>query len=297
MMRGVARARGRCSAKRRALVAAVVVVASASEVVALEELVAKGDLAWERRAEGHEGALASAAPIEAAVAAYEQALEVDSGNLEARWKLMRALFFLGEHVVTDRERQLEIFERGRDLGSDGLDRLGGSKELLALEPTELRARLGDSRTAAAEIFFWSAVHWGLWGRTRGKFASAREGVAGKISDRALASIALDPTIENGGGHRVLGRLHTEAPKIPFITGWIDRETAVRELEACLEVAPDDLTTRLYLGEALIEFDPARRAEGVTILRDIVERKPQPGWLVEELSAIEDARRLLDRVDS
>ena len=39
----------------------------------------------------------------------------------------------------------------------------------------------------------------------------------QIRDYAAVSVALDPQIENGGGHRVLGRLHTEAPKIPFIT--------------------------------------------------------------------------------
>ncbi len=155
----------------------------------------------------------------------------------------------------------------------------------------MRAAVADP-TQAAEVLFWSAVHTGLWGRTRGKLASAREGVAGRIRDYAGASVALDPTIENGGGHRVLGRLHTEAPKIPFITGWIDRDQAIQQLETCLAISPYDLTTRLYLGEALLKFAPRRKAEGLSLLRELVETTPDPEWLSEELKAIADARALL-----
>ena len=42
-------------------------------------------------------------------------------------------------------------------------------------------------------------------------------------------IDIDEEIEEAGGHRVLGRLHSEAPKLPFFTGWVDRKTAVSEL--------------------------------------------------------------------
>jgi hypothetical protein len=120
---------------------------------------------------------------------------------------------------------------------------------------------------------------------------------GEVRDYATASIALDGGIENGGGHRVLGRLHTEAPRIPFITGWIDRDVAVRELEACLELAPDDLTTRLYLGEAMIEFAPRPRVVGLRKLRAVVAAGPDPRWVVEELKAIADAREILARESS
>lgn len=261
----------------------------------LRAAIDRGDAAWKLRAEGRSGIRASAEPIGRACRAYEEALALQPGSLEARWKLMRALFYLGEHVETDREAQIEIFERGRQLGEEGINRIaatvGGRKRLLAMSAEELRAEVPNP-TEAAEIFFWSAGQTGLWGRTRGKLASAREGVAGKIRDYATVSIALDPTIQNGGGHRILGRLHTEAPKIPFITGWIDRSIAISELETCHRISPKDLTTQLYLAEALIEFSPKRKSEGIEMLRTVVESTTDPRWLVEELKAQHDARELL-----
>ena len=140
------------------------------------------------------------------------------------------------------------------------------------------------------------MHTGLWGRTRGRLASAREGVAAKIRDYASVSIALDGEIENGGGHRILGRLHTEAPKIPFITGWVDRSVAVNELEICRAISPDDLTTKLYLAEALVNFVPKRKQEGLDMLREIVESPPNPEWMLEETKAIADAEAILAGLD-
>ena len=77
-----------------------------------------------------------------------------------------------------------------------------------------------------------------------------------------------------------------------VTGWIDRGKAISELEACLAISPRDLTTRLYLGEALLKFAPKRKAEGLRILRELVGTTPDPEWLAEELKAIADAKALL-----
>ena len=135
------------------------------------------------------------------------------------------------------------------------------------EPTtdEIAAHLEDT-DHAAEIYFWGAAHWGLWGRYRGKIASARQGVAGKIRDYADVVIALDEHVEGAGGRRIMGRLHAEAPKLPFVTGWIDRKEAIRQLEQAVALAPDDLLNRLYYLEALIEFDSARRSRAIEDLR-------------------------------
>jgi len=255
-----------------------------------------GDTAWQRRADGHIEGRARPQQIGQAIAEYEAALALAPENLEARWKLMRALFFLGEHVVSETQIRIDIFERGRQLGEEGMDQVatevGGRDRMLDLSAVQLKAKIADP-TAAAEIYFWSAVQTGLWGRTRGKLASARQGVATKIRDYASISIALDPTVEHGGGHRILGRLHTEAPKIPFITGWIDRAVAIAELETCSRISPEDLTTKLYLAEALIEFAPKRKEEGLEMLRMLIASETDPLWLVEELKAQDDARALLE----
>lgn len=283
---------------RTAIACLLVTALAATPAAGRDDPVAAGDAAWQRRADAAGGA--DREQIEQSIAAYERALAADPADLEARWKLMRALFFLGEHVLDDRDERLGVFERGRELGDEGVDQIAAAagldrEALIELDAPALRAAVAEP-VVGAEILFWSAVHWGLWGRTRGKLAAAREGAAGRVRDLATASIHLAPEIQNGGGHRILGRLHTEAPSIPFVTGWIDRDTAVRELERAHQLAPDDLTTRLYLAEALVEFDRDRRQEGIAMLESVVAADPDPEWRVEELAAIADARRLLATLD-
>ncbi len=276
------------------LLPAVAVRADAPAAIAI------GDDAWSRRAEGRRGPWADPGPVGEAIAAYRRALELDPDNREARWKLLRAFFYLGEHAVEDPDRKLEIFTEGRDLAEEGLDRLaaraGGRAALEDLEPAEVAERLRDE-PRAADLYFWAGAHWGLWGRHRGKLAAARQGVAKKIREYAETVNALDDGFERGSGHRLLGRLHAEAPRIPFITGWVDRDTAIAELERAVALGGTDPLGELYLIEALLEFRPARRQEAVERLRRLVERDPDPESLVEDLKALADARALLARVGS
>ncbi|MDH3255559.1 MAG: hypothetical protein OEM62_11240 [Acidobacteriota bacterium] len=259
--------------------------------------LARGQAAWAGRAESHNGSQADPGPIGEAVRAFEDARSADPEDLAALAQLLRALWFQGEHTPLDDEAKLRVFEYGRDLAQHAIDTLTSDLSTRDGKPTseEIAAHVRDTESAG-EIYFWAAAHWGLWGRHRGKIASARQGVAGKIRDYAEVTIALDERLQNAGGRRILGRLHTEAPKLPFVTGWIDRREAIRHLERAVELAPEDLMNRLYLLEALIEFDSARRPDAIRQLRQLVEQEPQPSTIVEDLKILEDARELLERAD-
>jgi tetratricopeptide (TPR) repeat protein len=264
----------------------------------IEEATARGDAAWASRAEGHRGARAESGPIAKAVAAYEEALAEVPTHRQVRLKLLKALYFQGEHATEDREERLAIFEKGRNLAEEAITELTrdlGSGDGKKPRVEEVTAHLADD-PGAAKVYFWGAVHWGLWGRYRGKIAAARQGVAGRIRDYASVVIALDDRYENAGGYRMLGRLHTEAPKLPFVTGWIDRSLAITQLERAAELGPDELLNRLYLAEAMLEFDRNRRGEAIERLRQLVEAEPKPGNLVEDLKAIEDAKALLAKAE-
>ncbi len=272
-------------------------VAAAASTAPAQEAVGRGDLAWSQRGEGHHGSQPDPGAIGRAVKAYEEALAASPGSLEVRWKLLRALYFLGDYATDGRDEKLAIFQRGRELSNESRSLLAervGRPELHKDEPEEIAAALA-SEPQAASVYFWSAVHWGLWGRHRGKIAAARQGVAKKIRDFAEVTIRLDELLENAGGHRILGRLHSEAPRLPFFTGWVDRDRAVSELQRAVELAPRDLLSRLYLAEALVEHHKERRAEAVQLLRDLVGRAPDPAFVVEDEKTLEDARALLSRL--
>jgi tetratricopeptide (TPR) repeat protein len=261
----------------------------------VSELVDRGDENYHQRALGHQGRRARPEPIQRAIDAYSEALAVDPESLEARWKLLRALYFQGEFVLEDIDARLELFERGREIGDVGRQQIERhydlSEDSLEMKPREVADAIGRD-TLAAEVYFWSSTHWGLWGQYRGKIAAARQGVATKIRKFAEIVILLDERIENAGGHRVLGRLHAEAPKIPLVTGWISRDKAISELRRALELAPDDLLTNLFLAEALLEFRSEKRLEALDILRAIAASEPSNEWRVEDSKTIEDAQALL-----
>lgn len=265
--------------------------------IAAEGAVERGDAAWERRAEGHREDRAAGGPIGEAVAAYEAGLKGDPGGLGASWRLLRAIYFQGDYAAGSGEEKAKLYDRGKAACGAAVARLAreveGFSGVEGVAAGRLRELLGG-RPDAAKLFFWCAVDWGLWGQNHGKLAAARAGVASQVRDFTLATVALDPRYEGGGGHRVLGRLHSEAPKLPFVTGWVSRETAFAELRRAVAIAPAHPINRIFLAEALLDHgDAAQREEAWSILRELAALEPRPDQLVEDLRVRRLARGHLE----
>ncbi|HWM94802.1 MAG TPA: hypothetical protein VN493_28875 [Thermoanaerobaculia bacterium] len=259
---------------------------------------AAGDAAWARRSEGRQGDRAAPGPINEAIAAYERAVKEQPDNLEAYGKLLRALHYKGDYAVLTKEGKQQVFGRGRDVVEAALDRIArriggtaGRKKLDDLPPPQV-AKLAKGIPEAPHIFLWGAIHWGLWGDVYGRMAAARQGVGEKIRRYGEVAVALDERFEKAGGHRLLGRLHTLAPKIPFVTGWVDRDAAVTHLRRAVALAPDDLYNQVYLADALLQHHSEKAAEAKEILRRVVQKKPDPARVVEDERALAEARQLL-----
>ena len=283
------------------LLAVTLLVSSVSPVPAQElDLMTQGDAGYLQRAEGHSGSVAQAEPIGESISAYEELLTQEPLNLEARWKLLRSLYFQGEHVLQDDDERLALYEEAREIADAGREQLaitaGLGDDPDSMKTDKLAAALADT-SDSAQIYFWSSVHWGLWGRYRGKMAAAKEGVAKKIRNFSEVVIEIDEEIEEAGGHRVLGRLHSEAPKLPIFTGWVNRKTAVSELRRAIELAPDAPLTRFYLADALLEHFPDQEQEARALLNDLVQLEPDQAYVVEQTQVIEDAKALLTSLDN
>ena len=260
--------------------------------------IAQGDAAWTRRGVGREGQQAGRpqpGPVGEAIAAYERALKAEPGNLEASWKLLRALHFQGDYLARSSAEKQKTFARGRDVAEAALDRIGqragGRQRLDGLAPRDA-AKAITGIPEARPIHLWAAVHWGLWGDSFGRLAAARQGGGDRVRRSAEILLALDETYEEAAGHRILGRLHTLAPKVPLVTGWVDRGLAVSSLRRAVALAPENFLNHLYLAEALLEHQPDRKAEARQILQRLIARRPAPGRVVEDERALADARALL-----
>jgi tetratricopeptide (TPR) repeat protein len=257
--------------------------------------IAQGDAAWARRGQGQQAGKPQPGPVGEAIAAYERALKAEPGNLEASWKLLCALHFQGDYLARSSEEKQKIFARGRDVAEAAIDRIGqragGRKRLDGLPPRDAAKAIAGI-PEARPIHLWAAVHWGLWGDSFGRLAAARQGVGDRVRRSAEILLALDETYEEAAGHRILGRLHTLAPKVPLVTGWVDRGLAVSSLRRAVALAPDNFLNHVYLAEALLEHQPDRKAEARQILQRLIARRPAPERVVEDERALADARALL-----
>lgn len=273
----------------------VLISVPALALAGADDDIATGDQAWDQRAEGHQGSKAALEPIQRAVMAYQTALNTEPGNLEARWKLLRAFHFKGEFVLVDNEARLELFKEGREITKAGIQQIeqvyGLSKSLFRMEPAELANAVGK-QAVIGELFFWGSANWGLWGQYSGKLISALTGVVNKIRLFSETMVLMDDSIENGGAHRLLGRFNARVPRIPFFTWWVDHDLAISELRLSLQVAPNSLLSKIYLAEALLKFRPEEKQEALSLLQDIIKSNPSPDRLVEDINVIEDARVLL-----
>lgn len=241
-----------------------------------ETALAHGDAAWARRAEGDDGdGRAAPGPIDEAIRAYDDAVAAAPGSLEAHWKLLRALHFAADFTRTSDAAARAHLDRATELADAARPLLGAA-----------------SRGDAAATHFWSAIVWGAWSQRRGLLAAVREGVANRMHDEALAVVALDERFEEGGAHRLLSRLHASLPRIPLLSGWVDRTQAIPESERALAIAPEHLGNRYLFALTLLDVAPERRDEALRVLEEVAVAEPRADQRVEELSIRRSARERL-----
>jgi hypothetical protein len=255
------------------------------------------DRLWALRAEGSTGGRALSGPIDLVTEACRAALAAEPDSLEVRWRLMRALYFKGEHTTKDNAEKRTVFGEGRTVAEQALGLLRreagreAHRDLTRGSPVELVPYV-KGNAAAVPSFLWAAVDWGKWALAFGKTAAVKQGAASKIRDYAQAVILLDPAYDDGGGYRVLGRLHHQTPAVPFFTGWASRAQALKNLRLAVEAGPRNLVGRQFLAEATWEYEPARRAEARAMLEKILTETPEPDYLVENRKTQEEAAQLL-----
>lgn len=266
----------------------------ANALASRNPLIREGDGWFSRRQDKRVGSMADRAAITAAVRAYETATEA-ADSIEARWKLARAMVFRGAYTDLDSAARQAAFDRARRAGDDAVlvlerrARRSGHREFSAMAPAEVADAVRKDLDAAPS-FYWAAVSWGHWAVSRGKEEAVRLGAADKVRRYAEVLIVLDPRFEDGGGYRILGRLHDQAPVMVENADWVSRAEALRNLRLAIGVDAANFTNRLFLAEALARGTAAERAEAVAVAQRLVSESPSPARLVEDLRTQEDAER-------
>ncbi|MGZ5440902.1 MAG: hypothetical protein ACXW5U_11635 [Thermoanaerobaculia bacterium] len=254
--------------------------------------VADGDRHYASRADAASGARAKAEPIDAAIAAYQRALAADPNDIDAHWKLLRAYRYKGAYVAATSEQKKQIYGVAKVAGEKALAvvkaRLGTNAKSTEKQVAEAARKVPGS----GEVFLWDAVNWGEWALAYGKMAAARQGAADRIKRGATIASLVDPRMEGGAPSRILGRLHDQTPRIPFITGWASSKEAVRFLNESLKIDPTNKLTLVFLAEATVSHDGSKKPQAMQMLRTVVSTPGHPEFIVEDAAAIDDAKALL-----
>ncbi len=296
--RGRHRGRSATGGLRILLLVALAALQPPAASAASPEL-ARADALWIQRANGQRDGNARPEPIGAAIAAYEAAVAALPDSLEAHWKLLRAHWFSAEFAIVDVELERETYERGLDVAEHAFAilaaRVGGADALAAAEPEELRVQLTPrDRRDAAHLYFWSAINLGAWSRIAGLLRAVRVGVATRLHDATLRSIALDPDVEQGGAIRLLSRLHSELPRVPLLSGWVDHASAVPLAERALAAYPQHPGNAYLLGLAILSHAPDRRAHALSLIERTAQLEPRSDHVVEDVALREAARERLQQ---
>jgi hypothetical protein len=99
-------------------------------------------------------------------------------------------------------------------------------------------------------------------------------------------------VEQGGAIRLLSRLHSELPRVPLVSGWVDPLRAVPLAERALAEYPAHPGNSYLLGLALLSHAPERRAEGLRLIQGTAALEPRSDHVVEDLAIQRDARERL-----
>ncbi len=168
--------------------------------------------------------------LDRAMAAFRQAMESPELEERAGAALLESSYFKGTYSAVPQAEKIKIFARAAELGDSLIKKHPGSGALK----------------------YYLAVCWARWGEETGKVAAARQGVADKVKAYAEAAIVLGPPEITARAYRLLGRLHHQAPRIPFILGWPSNQTAIQCLRKANELQPQSIATRYYLAAVLAD---------------------------------------------
>jgi hypothetical protein len=256
--------------------------------------LAEGDRAWANRAEGAQNGRAQAAAINSVISAYERAIVQNPSDVEARWKLLRAYRFKGAYVASTATEKKDVYSQAKKAGEGAIALVNRLLKIDGKTGEKAVAERARAVPGAAEVFLWDAINWGEWALAYGKLAAAREGAADRIKRQATIAMLIDPRIEGGTPARVLGRLHDQTPRIPFITGWASGKEAVRFLNESLRHDPANKITIVFLAEAMVNERSDSKQQAIGMLRNAVSAPVDPNFVVEQTAAANDARALLKK---
>jgi tetratricopeptide (TPR) repeat protein len=187
-----------------------------------------------------------------------------SNNLVRVAKLFATL---GELAET--EERLDYYEKGRDYA-----------EMMVRE-----------HPGWADGHYWLAVN--LCGVAEVGGAGRALRLLPEIVEHLERAAAIDPTYDQAGAHRILGRIYSEAPAWPLSVGDIFK--SLHHLKLAVKIAPENSTNHLFLADTLMHLGKKKEAQAE--LDKVFKSTKHATWPLGVEQDRREARRLLARWNS
>jgi tetratricopeptide (TPR) repeat protein len=229
--------------------------AAAARPQASTSLIAQGDAVYVERA-----VLAKA---KEARAKYEAALAAGEDAYEARWRLARICYWIGDHTGA-KELKKTIFLAGVE----------HAKKAIEINPKK------------PDGHFWLGVCYGVYGEAKGVLKSLA--LVKPIKEAMRRVLEIDPAYDRGGADRVLGRVFHE---VPGFAGGSEKKSLEHLLKA-VEYGPRVGLNLIYLADTYISLDEIDKAR--ESLERVLTMEPEPDLIPETAEEREQARERLEK---
>jgi tetratricopeptide (TPR) repeat protein len=198
---------------------------------------------------------------EKAIESWQKALAMDESCADAYWRIARAHYWLGSQAKDDAKKR-QFFKDGIEYAKLGVS--------------------ADPESTACR--FWLGVMYGSYGQAVG--ASQSLHMVDPIKQEMQWILANDEGFDEGGAHRVLGRLFY---KLPGIMGG-DNQKAKDHLRRALELGNKNTLNFLYLAE--VHIDEGEKDQARALLTKLLSLPDDPDYLPESRQNKARAQELL-----
>jgi hypothetical protein len=201
---------------------------------AFERVLAEGDAAWARRAEGE-------AQIRKAVEAYEAAFAVDQNDRHVLSQLAIGHYYLAFYFTPSLETQEKAYMKGNGYGVLAAKLNPGVRAAVAAGKTLEEAIAAHATPGDVPALYWMTVS--LARAAEPKSLAVRAGTAPKLKSVMETIYRLGPSYYYGGVHRFFGAYYIKAPaqKDPLVQ-------SKREFDRAVLVGKENLENRVLCAE-------------------------------------------------
>lgn len=203
--------------------------------------------------------------LKAFEAQQKNLLRENGENADTLIRLAQACWILGEFAEAG--QKLDYYNKGRYYAE----------------------RLIRENPSCGDGYYWKAVNLCGVAETGGAGRALR--LLPEIVENMEKAAEINPAIDQGGPHRVLGRIFCEAPAWPMSVG--DIEESLRHLTLAVQIAPDNSTNHLYLAETLLRLEQEKQA--LAELDKVFQSTQHATWPLGVEEDRQEARRMQAKI--